>query len=105
MEDLLCRGPAESGAEPTSDAEPASDDHLLDPVGHGKDPVPVGRAAYRCRMDANRDSDARRHRASPDEAGRRRLERDWQLPMNERLARVHALCKQMTAIAGAARRK
>jgi hypothetical protein len=38
-------------------------------------------------------------------ARRRRLERDWQLTMSERLARVHTLCKQMTAIAGAARRK
>jgi hypothetical protein len=56
-------------------------------------------------MAANADSERRRHGASLDEAARRRLERDWQLPMSERLARVHELCKQMTAIAGAARRK
>jgi hypothetical protein len=31
-----------------------------------------------------------------------RLEADRMLPMNERLARVHALCKQMSAIKGAA---
>jgi hypothetical protein len=31
-----------------------------------------------------------------------RLEADWALPMKERLARVHALCKQMSAIKGAA---
>jgi len=40
-----------------------------------------------------------------DEVARQRLERDWALSMSERLARVHELCKQMTAIAGAARRK
>jgi hypothetical protein len=32
-----------------------------------------------------------------------RLEADRIAPMNERLARMHALCKQMTAIKGAAR--
>ena len=31
-----------------------------------------------------------------------RLEADRNAPMSERLARVHALCKQMTAIKGAA---
>jgi hypothetical protein len=31
-----------------------------------------------------------------------RLEADRLLPMSERLARVHALCKQMSAIKGAA---
>jgi hypothetical protein len=54
-------------------------------------------------MRANPKDDARR--AEIDEATRRRLERDWALPMSERLARVHELCKQMTAIAGAARRR
>ncbi|HEX3733983.1 MAG TPA: hypothetical protein VHU86_02395 [Solirubrobacterales bacterium] len=48
-------------------------------------------------------------KANPGEIGdmRRakaaRLEADWNAPMSERLARVHALCKQMTAIKGAAR--
>jgi hypothetical protein len=32
-----------------------------------------------------------------------RLEAERSLPMSERLARVHALCKQMSAIKGAAR--
>lgn len=33
-----------------------------------------------------------------------RLEADRKAPMSERLARVHALCKQMSAIKGAAAR-
>ena len=37
-------------------------------------------------------------------ASRQRLERDWSAPMSERLAKLHELCKQLTAIAGAARR-
>lgn len=40
-----------------------------------------------------------------DEAARRRLKRDWELRMNERLARMHELYRQMSAIAGAARRR
>lgn len=40
-----------------------------------------------------------------DRAARERLERDWRLPMSERLARVHELSKQMTAINGAAGRR
>jgi hypothetical protein len=32
-----------------------------------------------------------------------RLEADRAAPMNERLARVHALCKQLSAIKGVAR--
>lgn len=43
--------------------------------------------------------------AELDQAARVRLERDWRLTMSERLARVHHLSKQMTSIAGAARRK
>jgi hypothetical protein len=35
-------------------------------------------------------------------AGAVRLEADRSAPMSERLARVHALCKQMSAIKGAA---
>jgi hypothetical protein len=31
-----------------------------------------------------------------------RLEADRRIPMSERLARVHALCKQMSAIKGVA---
>jgi hypothetical protein len=33
-----------------------------------------------------------------------RREVDWALPMSERLARLHTLCKQMSAIKGAAAR-
>jgi len=33
-----------------------------------------------------------------------RLEADRRAPMSERLARVHALCKQMSSIKGAAAR-
>ena len=32
-----------------------------------------------------------------------RIDADRKAPMSERLARVHALCKQMSAIKGAAR--
>jgi hypothetical protein len=32
-----------------------------------------------------------------------RIEADRKVPMSERLARVHALCKQLSAIKGAAR--
>jgi hypothetical protein len=39
------------------------------------------------------------------EARRLRLQHDWALPMSERLARLHELCKQMTAVAGAANRQ
>ena len=67
--------------------------------------VHVGRSAYRWGVAANADSHSGRQEAGLDLARRRRLERDRELPMSERLARVHALCKQMTAIAGAARRK
>ena len=40
-----------------------------------------------------------------DHGARLRLERDWRLTMSERLARVHHLSKQITSIAGAAKRK
>jgi len=36
---------------------------------------------------------------------RKRLERDRQLSMSERLARVHELSKQLTSIRGAARER
>lgn len=39
--------------------------------------------------------DMRRARAA-------RLEAVWKMPMSERLARMHALCKQMSAVKGAA---
>jgi hypothetical protein len=38
-----------------------------------------------------------------DAAGVMRRKAEWQLSMSERLARLHALCKQMSAIDGAAR--
>jgi hypothetical protein len=93
MEDLLCRG------------LPSPVSTLRLGPRRGKHSSHVGRSSYRCRVAANADSDPGRQGAGLDLARRRRLERDWQLPMSERLARVHALCKQMTAIAGAARRK
>jgi len=40
-----------------------------------------------------------------ERARQERLERDWALPMSERLARMHELCKQATAIRGAARQR
>jgi hypothetical protein len=38
-----------------------------------------------------------------DQVAAARREASWALPMNERLAQVHALSKQMSAIKGAAR--
>jgi hypothetical protein len=38
-----------------------------------------------------------------DRARELRLEADRRAPMSERLARMHALCKQLSAIKGAAR--
>jgi hypothetical protein len=38
------------------------------------------------------------------QARRSRLEADRRASMSERLARLHALCKQLSAIKGAARR-
>lgn len=38
-------------------------------------------------------------------SARLRRERDRQLTMSERLARLHHLCKQMTSVAGAAKRR
>jgi hypothetical protein len=38
-------------------------------------------------------------------ARKMRLEADRNAPMSERLARVHSLCKQMSAIKGAARNR
>jgi hypothetical protein len=37
-----------------------------------------------------------------DRAAAARRQADWSLSMSERLARVHGLCKQMSAIKGAA---
>lgn len=36
-------------------------------------------------------------------APRARREADWALPMSERLARLHELCKQIGAVKGSAR--
>ena len=38
-------------------------------------------------------------------AARSRREADWALPMEQRLARLHQLCKQMSAVKGSARRR
>jgi hypothetical protein len=56
-------------------------------------------------MASKAECDSLRQEPDLEVATRRRLERDLRLAMSERLARAHALCKQMTAIAGAARRK
>jgi len=40
-----------------------------------------------------------------DEARARRLREDRELTMSERLAKLHALCLQVTSVAGAARRR
>lgn len=37
-----------------------------------------------------------------DQAAAARREASWALPMSERLVRMHALCKQVSAIKGAA---
>lgn len=57
--------------------------------------------------------DAKRREADPvppvapedelDDADRARREADWSAPMSERLARLHELCKQMSAVKGSAR--
>jgi hypothetical protein len=47
---------------------------------------------------------ARRSDAELQDASRARREADRALSMSERLARLHELCKQMTAVAGAAKR-
>jgi hypothetical protein len=57
------------------------------------------------RMDAKSKPPAAGAPSELDRAARIRLARDWRLPMSERLARVHELCKQMTAIAGSAKRR
>jgi hypothetical protein len=58
---------------------------------------------------ANRDDRVDRSGTRPgeglDAAARLRLERDWRMPMSQRLARMQVLCEQMTAIAGSARRR
>lgn len=56
-------------------------------------------------MDGNKTQREAGPTAELDQAALLRLERDWRLTMNERLARVHHLSKQMTSIAGAAKRK
>jgi hypothetical protein len=56
-------------------------------------------------MDGKRTRPSTGQAAELDQAARLRLERDRNLTMSERLARVHDLSKQMTSIAGAAKRK
>ena len=56
-------------------------------------------------MDGKRTPLSTGPTAELDQAARLRLERDRGLTMSERLARVHDLSKQMTSIAGAAKRK
>jgi hypothetical protein len=53
----------------------------------------------------NRERPTKTRAGDLDTAARERLERDWRLSMSERLERVHELCKQMTTIAGAAKRE
>ncbi|MDQ2761559.1 MAG: hypothetical protein M3Y17_14345 [Actinomycetota bacterium] len=40
-----------------------------------------------------------------EHGSRARREADWRLGMDERLTRLNELCKQMTAIVGAAKRR
>jgi hypothetical protein len=40
-----------------------------------------------------------------ERATQRRRQRDWELSMSERLARMQELCKQATAIAGSAKHR
>jgi hypothetical protein len=56
-------------------------------------------------MDGKRTRLSTGQTAELDRAARLRLESDRALTMSQRLARVHHLSKQMTSIAGAARRR
>jgi hypothetical protein len=56
-------------------------------------------------MDGNNKRVVAGQMAELDAAARLRLERDQRLSMSERLARLHHLCKQMTSVAGLAKRK
>jgi hypothetical protein len=56
-------------------------------------------------MDGNDKQVVVEQTAELDAAARLRQGRARQLSMSERLARVHHLCKQMTSIAGLAKRK
>jgi len=56
-------------------------------------------------MDGNKTAPPAGQAAELNQSARLRLERDWRLTMSERLARVHHLSRQMTSIAGAAKRK
>jgi hypothetical protein len=56
-------------------------------------------------MDGNDKQVVVDQTADLDAAARLRLERARRLSMSERLARAHDLCKQMTSIAGLAKRK
>jgi hypothetical protein len=53
------------------------------------------------------DIDASREHAPPelDAAARHRREAERRMSMSERLAALHELCKQLTAVDGVARRK
>ena len=65
------------------------------------------RAPYLWAMTSKRDSPPALARPEEvlGEANRLRLERDRSLSMSERLARMQELCKQLTAIGGAAKRQ
>ena len=68
----------------------------------------AGSGPYLSRMTSERDAEpvsAQPAKDSLAEANRQQLERDWSLPMSQRLAHLHELCKQITAIAGAAKRR
>ena len=56
-------------------------------------------------MDRNNRRDVVERTDELEAAARLRLERDRRLSMSELLARVHRLSKQMTSIAGLAKRK
>jgi hypothetical protein len=59
-------------------------------------------------MSRSPKNDPLRPRAAEEElvqASERRREQERNLSMSERLARVHELCKQISSIAGAAKRR
>lgn len=55
--------------------------------------------------DAGEPREPRRPEEELEQANRKRLKRDWELPMSDRLARVHELSRQITTIEGAAKRQ
>lgn len=55
------------------------------------------------RAMSSEDTPSRMDIGDFEQAATIRREAEWQLSMSERLARLNALCKQMSAVRGAAR--